>query len=131
MATNNNKVIIIGAGIAGLSAAIHAQMAGFETEIYESHIIPGGMCTVWKRNGYTIDNCVHWLTCSKENMQLHQQWINTGIIGDDVPMVQLKEFYTSELNGKKLTFDKSYLFPEIKKFYFRRKREINSNEDAF
>lgn len=127
MATNDNKVIIIGAGIAGLSAAIHAQMAGFETEIYESHIIPGGMCTVWKRNGYTIDNCVHWLTCSKENMQLHQQWINTGIIGDDVPMVQLKEFYTSELNGKKLTLwsDLEKTRKELIEFAPEDKDEIN------
>ena len=34
---NGKKVIIIGGGIAGLSAGIHAQMDGFETEIYESH----------------------------------------------------------------------------------------------
>ena len=40
-------------------AGILLQKAGFETEIYEKNSVPGGQCTGWKREGYTIDNCVH------------------------------------------------------------------------
>ncbi|MBQ1180991.1 MAG: FAD-dependent oxidoreductase, partial [Treponema sp.] len=39
------NVIIIGAGIAGLSAGVYAAKAGFKTTILESHIIPGGLST--------------------------------------------------------------------------------------
>ena len=53
------KVIIIGAGIAGLTAGVHLQKAGYETEVYEKNPLPGGMCTGWMREGYFIDNCIH------------------------------------------------------------------------
>ncbi|HNR80708.1 MAG TPA: NAD(P)/FAD-dependent oxidoreductase, partial [Mesotoga infera] len=55
------KIAIIGAGIAGLSAGCYAQMDGFETEIFELHNNPGGLCTSWKRKDYTIDGCIHHL----------------------------------------------------------------------
>lgn len=35
------KVIIVGAGISGLSAGIYALQSGFDATIYESHTIPG------------------------------------------------------------------------------------------
>ena len=53
------KIIIIGAGLSGLTAGIYAQMAGFDAEIYEKHTIVGGECTGWDRKGYHIDNCIH------------------------------------------------------------------------
>lgn len=58
------KIIIIGAGIAGLSAGYYARMNGYDAEIYESHSLPGGLCTSWKKGEYTIDGCLHWLTGS-------------------------------------------------------------------
>ena len=52
------KVIIIGAGIAGLSAASYLQRNGYDTEIFEAHSLPGGLCTSWKRVDYTFDYCI-------------------------------------------------------------------------
>jgi phytoene dehydrogenase-like protein len=43
------KVIIIGAGVSGLSVGCYLQMNGFDTEIFEMHNLPGGVCTAWKR----------------------------------------------------------------------------------
>lgn len=51
---SGKKMIIIGAGIAGLSAGCYAQMNGYQTTIFEMHDKPGGLCTAWKRKGYTI-----------------------------------------------------------------------------
>ena len=51
------KVVIIGGGIAGMTAGVLLQKAGFATEIYEKNALPGGQCTGWKREGYFIDNC--------------------------------------------------------------------------
>ena len=36
------SVLVIGAGIAGLSAAIRLQNAGYQVEIYEKNAVPGG-----------------------------------------------------------------------------------------
>jgi len=58
------KIAIIGAGIAGLSAGAYAQMNGFDSTIYESHNLPGGLCTSWKRGDYTFDGCIVLQTIS-------------------------------------------------------------------
>ena len=55
------KISIIGAGVAGLSAGCYLQMNGFETEIFEKHSRPGGLCTSWKRGEYTFDGGIHLL----------------------------------------------------------------------
>ena len=59
------SIIIIGAGMAGLSAGCYAQMNGYKTRIFEKHNIPGGLCTSWKRKGYLFDGCIHWLFGSR------------------------------------------------------------------
>lgn len=97
------KIIIIGGGIAGMSAGIYAQKSGFESEIYEQLNVTGGLCSAWNRNGYKIDNCVHWLTCANSDMLLNKLWTDTGIIGKDIPMVRQEMFYSSELDGKTIT----------------------------
>ena len=69
-----NQIKIIGAGIAGLSAGCYLQMNGYETEIYELHNIPGGLCTGWERMGYTFDGCIHWLSGSSFGNNLYPLW---------------------------------------------------------
>ena len=76
----NKSVIIIGGGFAGLSAGIYAQMNGYKTEIFEMHDLPGGLCTAWKRKGYTIDGCIHWLVGSSPESGMHRFWEEVGII---------------------------------------------------
>ena len=56
------KVIIVGAGIAGLTAGCYSIQNGYSTTILESHFKPGGLCTAWKRKGYTFDISMHMLT---------------------------------------------------------------------
>ena len=74
------KIVIIGAGIAGLSAGCYARMNGYDAEIYEQGHLPGGLCTSWKRGGFTIDGCLHWLTGSAPSDNFHQIWKELGAI---------------------------------------------------
>ena len=73
------SLIIIGAGFAGLSAGIYAQMNGYKTQIFEMHKLPGGLCTAWKRKWYTIDGCVHWLFGSNPEDPMYRRWQEVGI----------------------------------------------------
>lgn len=98
------KVVIVGGGIAGLTAGIYLQEAGFDTEIYEKNPIAGGQCTGWKREGYFIDNCIHWLTGTKEGSELNKLWHNIGALGDGVTLHEKEMFFSSELDGTRLTF---------------------------
>ncbi len=72
-------ILIIGAGFAGLSAGIYAQMNGYRTQIVEMHDKPGGLCTAWQRKGYTIDGCIHWLVGSSPQSSMHHYWEEVGI----------------------------------------------------
>ena len=47
--------VVIGAGIAGLSVAIHLQNAGFNVEVFESNEYPGGKLTDFSQRGYRFD----------------------------------------------------------------------------
>ncbi|HEY5375632.1 MAG TPA: NAD(P)-binding protein, partial [Polyangiaceae bacterium] len=55
-------VVIIGGGLAGLSAGCYARANGFRSTIVEHNLALGGVCTAWSRGTYTIDGCIHWLT---------------------------------------------------------------------
>ena len=68
------KIAIIGAGIAGLSAGCFLQMNGYDTEIFESYILTGGLCTAWKRDGYVFENAIHWLTGAKPGDSFYASW---------------------------------------------------------
>lgn len=80
MNKQQNSIIIIGAGFAGLSAGIYARMNGYKTRIFEMHDKPGGLCTSWVRNGFTIDGCVHWLVGSSLKSSFHQFWEEVGVV---------------------------------------------------
>ncbi len=68
------KILIIGAGIAGLSAGIHACRNGYDVEIFEKNSVPGGLCTSWQRKGYTVDGCIHWLVGTRPGSQFNRLW---------------------------------------------------------
>jgi len=79
MAADEKSMIIIGAGFAGLAAGIYGRLNGYNTRIYEMHNLPGGLCTSWKRKGYTFDACIHWLVGSSPDSPHHEIWKTTGI----------------------------------------------------
>jgi len=76
------KIAIIGAGIAGLSAGIYARRNGYDVTIYESHYLPGGMCTAWKRKGFTFEGCMHYvgLVGSAPTHAYYSQWHELGAL---------------------------------------------------
>ena len=78
------KVIVIGGGIAGLSAGVYAQKCGFGVTILESHSIAGGICTSWKRGGYLFEGGMHWLAGSNKNEALNKVWRYIGALDDSV-----------------------------------------------
>lgn len=93
------KVIIIGGGIAGLSAGCYAQMSGFSTEIFEMHSIPGGVCTSWKRGKYLFDHCLHWVLGSNKSTTLYPVFKELGV-ADKVDFHYSEIFRTIETDRR-------------------------------
>ncbi len=98
------KVIIIGAGIAGLTCGIYARQSGFDTEIYEAHTIPGGECTGWDRKGYHFDGCIHWLVGTKNGTPINEMWRETGALDDSVGIINHAAYCTYEEDDKAVIF---------------------------
>lgn len=54
------KVIVIGAGFAGLSAATSLANKGFKVTILEKNSVPGGRARVFREKGFTFDMGPSW-----------------------------------------------------------------------
>ena len=93
------KVLIVGAGIAGLSAGIYARQSGFDVTILEGHTIPGGASTSWRRKGYLFEGGMHWLTGSSPQTELHALWREVGALDDSVRVYNRDPFTRMELGG--------------------------------
>ncbi len=76
------KLIIIGAGIAGLSTGCYARMNGYEAVIFELHNKPGGVCTSWHRKEFTFDYCIHNLA-GTGNVGVKQVWQDLNALKAD------------------------------------------------
>ena len=101
---NDNSIAIIGAGFAGLGAGIYAQMNGYRTEVFEMHDKPGGLCTSWKRKGYTFDGCIHWLVGSNPKSGFNRFWQEVGI-AQGRSIINMDEYLRFEgSDGRKLIF---------------------------
>jgi phytoene dehydrogenase-like protein len=95
-----NSMIIIGAGIAGLSTGCYAQMNGYKTTIFEMHTIPGGLCTAWKRKGYTFDISMHNFVGSRPG-PFNRMWRELGVLEDRLFFYH-QEMGRIESGGKRL-----------------------------
>ncbi|WP_437110155.1 phytoene desaturase family protein [Streptomyces scopuliridis] len=77
---DRETMIIIGAGLGGLSTGCYAQMNGYRTQIFEMHETPGGCCTAWDRGDFTFDCCVSWLLGNGPGNEMHQIWLELGAL---------------------------------------------------
>lgn len=88
------KLIIVGAGISGLSAGIYAARSGFDVTILEQHNTFGGFSTGWSRKGYFFEGGMHWLTGSSPKLPLNRIWHETGALQENNPIENRDPLYT-------------------------------------
>lgn len=110
---NGKSVVIVGAGIAGLSAGIYAARSGFDVTILEQHITFGGLSTGWSRKGYFFEGGMHWLTGSSPEMPLNRIWKEVGALKENNPIENRDPLYVLYDGEKKLALHR-YL-PDMKK----------------
>lgn len=93
------KVIIVGGGVAGLTAGVYAKQSGFDVTIYEMHSISGGFCTSWRRGGYLFEGGMHWLTGSGKDQPLRREWQEVGALDEATPVYYRDPFVTYDHFG--------------------------------
>lgn len=116
------NILVIGGGVAGLSAGIYAQLCGHRATVCERHFAAGGNLTGWNRAGYHIDNCIHWLTGTNKSTSTYKMWEDLGALGG-VDIRKENSLYTYELCGERMS-----LYRDIDKFE-RRMLEISPEDE--
>ncbi len=51
----SEKVVVIGAGVGGLTAAALLAHRGYQVKVFDQAIVPGGCASTFKRRGFTFD----------------------------------------------------------------------------
>ncbi|MBQ3489103.1 MAG: NAD(P)/FAD-dependent oxidoreductase [Clostridia bacterium] len=96
------KILIIGGGVAGLSAGIYAQLLGHQAVVCEKHFVAGGNLCGWDRGEYHIDNCIHWLTGTNPVTKTYKMWEELGALGG-IEIFEGESLFTCEYEGKRLS----------------------------
>ena len=97
------KVVIVGAGMSGMTAGIYLRDNGFDVEIYEKHSIAGGECTGWVREGQYIDGCAHWIIGTNPNSCLYPIWDHIGAF-QNARILPTEALTTYDIGGKNFVF---------------------------
>jgi phytoene dehydrogenase-like protein len=115
--TLKKKISIIGAGVAGLSAGCYLQASGFDTVIYESHEVSGGLCACWYRQGFTINGSAHWVMGSGPGSSFYKIWSELLDI-DAIPFVnhELKIDIVLPVNRDKYGSNTFHVYNDLETF---------------
>ncbi len=97
------NTIIIGGGVAGLTAGIYGQLSGLDCTIVEKNDFVGGNLTGWERDGHSIDNCMHWLTGTNKKSSLYPLWKTVGVLGNGVKLCRPEVFGSFEVGGRRIS----------------------------
>ena len=85
---SNEKVLIIGSGIGGLSTAIILAKLGYDVTVIEKNKQPGGMLRSFVRHGVQCNVGVHYLGALAEGQVLRRCFDYLGIT-DQLPLVRM------------------------------------------
>ena len=97
------NIVIIGGGVAGLSAGIYSLLNGHSVSIFEKHRILGGKLTGWRRKGHDIDGCVHWLTGTNPNSDFYKMWNTVGVLDENTEVYYGEQLFSYVLGDKKIS----------------------------
>lgn len=89
---NQCDVVIIGAGLGGLTAGAKLAREGKKVKIIEQHTIPGGCATTFRRKGRTIEVGLHEMDGLHKEDNKYHIFNDLGVF-DNITFLDLPEFY--------------------------------------
>jgi len=114
------SVIVVGAGLGGLSTALRLSYKGYQVTMIEKQALPGGRLHVLKKDGFTFDVGPSFFSMSYEFKELFDS------IGEPIPfeLNELNPLYTVNMAGSDRVF-------QIYKDLDRLANEFKGIEDDF
>ncbi|MEN8040759.1 MAG: NAD(P)/FAD-dependent oxidoreductase [Actinomycetota bacterium] len=89
----DTDVVVVGAGLGGLSAAGHLQAEGYDVVVLEHHTKPGGYAHNFKERGYRFEVALHALDGMEPGGWAYPMFEMLGVF-ETVEMNRLDPFYT-------------------------------------
>ena len=100
-------VIVVGSGLAGLTAAALLAKRGLQTLLVEHHYLPGGMCTTVRREGFSFDTGTALLYgFGERGVNPHRFVMNE--LGTDIDIIEHRALLRMRLPGRQITFWPDY-----------------------
>jgi len=95
-------VVVVGAGLGGLSAAGYVAKSGHRVVLVEHHTVPGGYAHEFKRRGFRFEVALHALDGAGPGGWLHPMLDDLGVL-DRVEFLRLDPFYTARYPDYEIT----------------------------
>jgi phytoene dehydrogenase-like protein len=92
---DKKSIIIIGGGIAGLSAGCYARLNHYRSQIFEQDTRPGGLTTSWDRGPYTINGGLAFLMGSGPGVGFYKIWEELSVV-QKIRMIDYEYFLIIE-----------------------------------
>jgi phytoene dehydrogenase-like protein len=90
----HTDVVVVGAGLGGLSAAGHLQESGYDIVLLEHHSVPGGYAHNFTRRGFRFEVALHALDGMEPGGWAYPMFKTLGAF-DAVEFHRLDPFYTA------------------------------------
>ena len=84
MSTSPVQVVVVGAGLTGMSTAHHLRASGIEHRIVEKQPKPGGLAITLEQDGFRFDRTGHLLHLRDPEMRK----LSLDLLGDDILTIQ-------------------------------------------
>ncbi|NNC92510.1 MAG: NAD(P)/FAD-dependent oxidoreductase [Acidimicrobiia bacterium] len=98
----HRDVVVIGAGLAGLSAAAHLAQDGYRPLVLEHHAVPGGFAHEFTRRGFRFEVALHALDGAGPGGWLYGMLNDLGVL-DRIELRRLDPLYRVRLPDFELT----------------------------
>ena len=98
----NYDVIIIGAGLGGLTAGAKLSKEGKKVLIVEQHIVPGGCATTYKRKGFSLEVGLHEMD-GFQKRDLKSRIFRDLDVFNHVDFIKVPDFYTFKYKNYNIT----------------------------
>ncbi len=117
---NKKQFIVVGAGMAGLTAAVYLAKAGYDVTIFEKSTRTGGLVNSFEKNGFTYDGGIRSIEDSGivfpfiKDLGLDIEFVKSQVsLGIETDVIRLKDLSSLEEYEVYLRRNFPYAHPEI------------------
>jgi len=127
---DNYEVIVIGAGLGGLTTAAMLAKKGVDVLLIEQHRMPGGCCASIRREGVTMDiGTTIFYGFGETGMNTHRFVMNE--LEEQIDMISRESVYNLHIGDKVMTFWREFkpTFDELVQLFPNQEQELGQFYD--